>query len=60
MVVATGIYTIFGGLAAVIYTELLQAVVLLAGAIALTVHRACRSRRNGRPAQRRCRPTSFT
>ncbi len=37
MVVATGVYTIFGGLAAVIYTELLQAVVLLGGAIALTV-----------------------
>jgi solute:Na+ symporter, SSS family len=37
MVVATGIYTIFGGLAVVIYTELLQAVVLLGGAIALTV-----------------------
>lgn len=37
MVVATGIYTIFGGLAAVIYTELLQAVVLLGGAIALTL-----------------------
>ena len=36
MVVATGIYTIFGGLAAVIYTELLQAVVLLGGAFALT------------------------
>jgi SSS family solute:Na+ symporter len=36
MVVSTGIYTIFGGLAAVIYTELLQAVVLLGGAIALT------------------------
>ena len=37
MVIATGIYTIFGGLAAVIYTELLQAVVLLIGAITLTV-----------------------
>jgi SSS family solute:Na+ symporter len=37
MVAATGVYTIFGGLAAVIYTELLQAVVLLAGAITLTV-----------------------
>lgn len=37
MVVATGVYTVFGGLAAVIYTELLQAVVLLAGAITLTV-----------------------
>ena len=36
MVIATGVYTIFGGLAAVIYTELLQAVVLLAGAIVLT------------------------
>ena len=37
MVVATGVYTIFGGLAAVIYTELLQAFVLLGGAIVLTV-----------------------
>jgi SSS family solute:Na+ symporter len=37
MVIATGIYTIFGGLAAVIYTELVQAVVLLAGAVALTM-----------------------
>jgi len=37
MVIATGIYTIFGGLAAVIYTELLQAVVLLVGAITLTI-----------------------
>jgi len=36
MVIATGIYTIFGGLAAVIYTELLQAVILLGGAITLT------------------------
>jgi SSS family solute:Na+ symporter len=37
MVIATGVYTIFGGLAAVIYTELLQAIVLLVGAITLTV-----------------------
>ena len=37
MVITTGIYTIFGGLAAVIYTELLQAVVLLVGAITLTL-----------------------
>jgi SSS family solute:Na+ symporter len=37
MVLATGVYTVFGGLAAVIYTELLQAVVLLVGAITLTV-----------------------
>lgn len=37
MVLATGAYTIVGGLAAVIYTELLQAVVLIGGAIVLTV-----------------------
>jgi SSS family solute:Na+ symporter len=37
MVIATGIYTIFGGLAAVIYTEFVQAIVLLAGAIILTL-----------------------
>jgi solute:Na+ symporter, SSS family len=37
MVIATGIYTVFGGLSAVIYTELLQAVVLIAGAVALTL-----------------------
>ena len=36
MVIATGFYTIFGGLAAVIYTELLQAVVLILGAATLT------------------------
>lgn len=37
MVVSTGLYTILGGLSAVIYTELMQAVVLLGGAILLTV-----------------------
>lgn len=37
MVLATGVYTVFGGLAAVIYTELLQAVVLVLGAVALTL-----------------------
>jgi SSS family solute:Na+ symporter len=37
LVVATGIYTIIGGLSAVIYTELMQTLVLLAGAIVLTV-----------------------
>ena len=37
MVVTTGVYTVFGGLAAVIYTELLQAVVLLLGAATLTI-----------------------
>jgi solute:Na+ symporter, SSS family len=36
MVIATGIYTVFGGLSAVIYTELVQAVVLIAGALTLT------------------------
>ncbi len=36
LVVATGIYTIAGGLAAVIYTDLVQTLILLAGAIALT------------------------
>lgn len=37
MVVATGAYTIVGGLAAVIYTELLQAVVLIGGAVLMTL-----------------------
>jgi SSS family solute:Na+ symporter len=37
LVVATGVYTIIGGMAAVIYTELLQTLVLLAGAILLTL-----------------------
>lgn len=36
MVVATGIYTVAGGLGAVIYTELIQAFVLIGGAIVLT------------------------
>lgn len=37
LVVATGIYTIAGGLAAVIYTDLVQTIILLAGAFALTL-----------------------
>jgi solute:Na+ symporter, SSS family len=37
LIVATGIYTVAGGLAAVIYTDLVQTLILLAGAIALTV-----------------------
>jgi SSS family solute:Na+ symporter len=37
LVVATGIYTIAGGLTAVIYTELLQTFVLIGGAVLLTV-----------------------
>jgi SSS family solute:Na+ symporter len=37
LVVATGIYTVAGGLAAVIYTEVIQTVVLIAGALTLTL-----------------------
>ncbi len=36
VVVATGIYTIFGGLKAVIYTDMMQMFVLVGGALALT------------------------
>jgi SSS family solute:Na+ symporter len=36
-VVATGIYTIFGGLRAVLYTDLLQMFVLIAGAVTVTL-----------------------
>ncbi len=37
LVIATGIYTITGGLAAVIYTDLLQAFILIGGAVVLTL-----------------------
>ncbi|HXE91659.1 MAG TPA: sodium:solute symporter [Terriglobales bacterium] len=37
LVVLTGIYTVAGGLSAVIYTEVLQTLILIAGAVALTV-----------------------
>ncbi|MFZ5433985.1 MAG: sodium:solute symporter [Calditrichota bacterium] len=37
LVIATGIYTIAGGLAAVIYTELVQMFVLIGGALVLTI-----------------------
>jgi SSS family solute:Na+ symporter len=37
LVLATGIYTVSGGLAAVIYTDLFQAFVLVGGAVLLTV-----------------------
>ena len=37
LVVATGIYTIAGGLAAVIYTDLVQTLILIAGAAVLTI-----------------------
>jgi SSS family solute:Na+ symporter len=36
LVVVTGIYTVAGGLSAVIYTDLVQTLILLAGAIVLT------------------------
>src|ERR1700723_3164198 len=36
LLIATGVYTIAGGLSAVIYTDLVQTLILLAGAIALT------------------------
>ena len=36
LVIATGIYTIAGGLAAVIYTDLVQTLILVAGAVILT------------------------
>lgn len=36
LVIATGIYTIAGGMAAVIYTEVIQTVILVGGALALT------------------------
>src|SRR5438309_3143347 len=37
LVVATGVYTIAGGLAAVIYTDTVQTLILIAGALALTI-----------------------
>jgi SSS family solute:Na+ symporter len=37
LIIVTGIYTIAGGLSAVIYTELVQAFILIGGAIALTL-----------------------
>lgn len=37
VVVATGIYTVFGGLRAVIFTDLMQTFVLIAGAVTVTV-----------------------
>lgn len=37
LVVATGIYTVAGGLSAVIYTNMIQAIVLIGGSIVLTL-----------------------
>src|SRR5215470_5809691 len=37
LVLATGVYTIAGGLAAVIYTDLVQTLILVVGAVVLTV-----------------------
>ncbi len=36
VIVATGVYTVFGGLRAVLYTDLLQMFVLIGGAVAVT------------------------
>jgi len=38
VVLATGIYTIFGGLRAVVYTDMLQMFVLVGGSIAITIY----------------------
>ena len=38
IVIATGIYTVFGGLKAVIYTDMIQMFVLIGGSIAVTVY----------------------
>lgn len=37
VVIVTGVYTIFGGLRAVLYTDLLQMFVLIGGAVAVTI-----------------------
>ena len=37
LIIITGLYTLLGGLRAVIYTEVMQAVVLIAGSVALTL-----------------------
>ncbi len=37
IVIATGLYTVMGGLAAVIYTDLAQTVILILGSVALTL-----------------------
>ncbi|OLC37404.1 MAG: sodium transporter [Acidobacteria bacterium 13_1_40CM_56_16] len=37
LVIATGIYTVAGGLAAVIYTDTVQTLILITGAVALTI-----------------------
>jgi solute:Na+ symporter, SSS family len=37
LVIATGIYTVAGGLAAVIYTDLVQTLILIGGAVSLTI-----------------------
>jgi len=37
VVIATGIYTVFGGLRAVLYTDMIQAMVLIGGSIAVAI-----------------------
>ena len=59
LVIATGIYTIAGGLAAVIYTDLVQTLILIFGAVILTVigmHRGGRIRRTARRPARQLLP----
>jgi len=37
VVIATGVYTVFGGLRAVLYTDMIQAIILIGGAVLVTV-----------------------
>ena len=55
LVIATGLYTIAGGLSAVIYTELIQTFVLIGGAVVLDSHRPRPHRRYRRAASGRSR-----
>ncbi len=57
LVIATGVYTVAGGLAAVIYTDLFQAFILIGGAVVLTglgLHQA-----GGFPGLREALPPDF-
>ena len=60
LVIATGIYTIAGGLAAVIYTDLVQTLILIFGAVILTVIGMHRGGRIRRTARRPCPPATST
>ena len=52
LVIATGIYTIAGGIAAVIYTDMVQTLILVAGAVILTLLGLHQAGRIWRPAGR--------